>query len=635
MNDSAATEGADYRVLARKYRPQSFEDLIGQEALVRTLSNALDQGRLAHAFVLTGVRGVGKTTTARIIAKGLNCIGADGTGGPTVNPCGVCDNCRSITDDRHVDVLEMDAASHTGVDDIREIIDGVRYRPVSARYKVYIIDEVHMLSRNAFNALLKTLEEPPDHVKFIFATTEIPKVPITVLSRCQRFDLRRIGAEDLIALFTRICAKEDVEAEEEALRLVARAADGSARDGLSLLDQAMALATGPIAPNLVQEMLGLADRGDILDLFEELMRGKLPEALARVNAMHDLGADPLVIAQDLLDTTHLVTRFKVAPENAALGASEIERTRGTAMADALGMPHLGRAWQMFLKGITEIQQAPSPLAALEMVLIRLAHLSDMPSPGDVIKSLQSGSPITAKAAPPPGSGGAPAPAASMELAPTSPTTLPTASTAPPPATPTPETSAPPVTGAPEPIALENVPPPATPSVDFPDEPTPETTNGPASFAEIVALFEEKREAVLHARLARDVRPIRVEPGVLEFEATSDVDAALAGSIGKLLIEWTGRPWSVTLGEGPGEPSLMERRDAAEARVREEASTDPVVAAVLETFPGATVEAVRPLIGPETGGDEPHPEPLDDLEDMDDDDDLIPDTGAMAARVNES
>jgi len=633
MNDSAATEGADYRVLARKYRPQSFDDLIGQEALVRTLSNALDQGRLAHAFVLTGVRGVGKTTTARIIAKGLNCIGADGAGGPTVNPCGVCDNCRSITEDRHVDVLEMDAASHTGVDDIREIIDGVRYRPVSARYKVYIIDEVHMLSRNAFNALLKTLEEPPDHVKFIFATTEIRKVPITVLSRCQRFDLRRIGAEDLIALFTTICAKEEVEAEEEALRLVARAADGSARDGLSLLDQAMALATGPIAPDLVQEMLGLADRGEILDLFEELMRGKLPEALARVNAMHDLGADPLVIAQDLLDTTHLVTRFKVAPENAALSVSEIERTRGGAMAEALGTPHLGRAWQMFLKGITEIQQAPSPLAALEMVLIRLAHLSDMPSPGDVIKSLQSGAPVTAKAgAPPPASTGAPAAAAPASLvAPPETPTATAATAAEAPAAPeqaTPEPAAPELNEVPVEVAAE------APNA-APIEAVIESSDGPSSFAEIVALFEAKREAVLHARLARDVRPVRVEPGVLEIEATGDVDSALAGSIGKLLVEWTGQPWAVTLSDAPGEPTLMERRDAAEARVREEASTDPVVAAILENFPGAAVEAVRPLIGPDTGQDAPHPEPLDDIDDMDDDDDLGLDNGAPVARVNES
>ncbi len=604
MNDSAAAEGADYRVLARKYRPQNFDDLIGQEALVRTLRNALEQGRLAHAFVLTGVRGVGKTTTARIIAKGLNCTGADGSGGPTVNPCGVCDNCRSITEDRHVDVLEMDAASHTGVDDIREIIDGVRYRPVSARYKVYIIDEVHMLSRNAFNALLKTLEEPPDHVKFVFATTEIRKVPITVLSRCQRFDLRRIGSDDLIRLFTTICAKEGVEAEEEALRLVARAADGSARDGLSLLDQAMALAQGPIGPALVQEMLGLADRGEVLDLFEDLMRGKLPEVLARVTAMHDLGADPLVIAQDLLETTHLVTRFKVAPDSARQDASEIERSRGKALAEALGMPHLGRAWQMLLKGITEIQNAPSPLAALEMLLIRLAHLSDLPSPADVIKSLQSGEPVGTRppAASAPASAGAAAKAVAEPVPPSAPSVAETAD--------------------PEPAA--------------PEPPAPDAPAMPASFEEIVALFETHREAVLHARLVREVRPVRVAPGELEIEATSDVDTALAGSIGKLLMEWTGRPWTVTLSDEVGEPTLAERRDAAEARVREEASTDPVVAAVLASFPGATVEAVRPLIGPETAITEPHPEPPDDGEDDDDDEGAAGDSGAIAraARANE-
>jgi DNA polymerase-3 subunit gamma/tau len=613
MSDSAAAEGADYRVLARKYRPQNFDDLIGQEALVRTLKNALDQGRLAHAFVLTGVRGVGKTTTARIIAKGLNCIGADGKGGPTVNPCGVCDNCRSITEDRHVDVLEMDAASHTGVDDIREIIDGVRYRPVSARYKVYIIDEVHMLSRNAFNALLKTLEEPPDHVKFVFATTEIRKVPITVLSRCQRFDLRRIGSDDLVTLFTTICAKEGVEAEAEALRLVARAADGSARDGLSLLDQAMALADGPISPSLVQEMLGLADRGEVLDLFEDLMRGRLPAVLARVNAMHDLGADPLVIAQDLLESTHLVTRFKVAPDNVGQDTSEIERSRGGALAEALSMPHLGRAWQMLLKGITEIQQAPSPLAALEMVLIRLAHLSDMPSPADVIRNLGAGEPVSARAAsaPPPVPAGAPAaradPVAASQPDDPGPAMI---------ADLEPETPAP---GMPEPPALE------------PEEPAARPL--PSSFAEIVALFENHREAVLHARLARDVRPVRVEPGLLEIENTGDVDAALTGAIAKLLMEWTGQPWSVTLSDAPGEPTLAERRDAAEARVREEASTDPVVAAVLESFPGAAVEAVRPLIGPDQGTTDPHPDPLEG----DDDDDDEPGNGddmTVPARARE-
>ena len=617
MNDSVTTEGAaDYRVLARKYRPQSFDDLIGQEALVRTLRNALDQGRLAHAFVLTGVRGVGKTTTARIIAKGLNCIGADGTGGPTINPCGVCDNCRSITEDRHVDVMEMDAASHTGVDDIREIIDGVRYRPVSARYKVYIIDEVHMLSRNAFNALLKTLEEPPDNVKFIFATTEIRKVPITVLSRCQRFDLRRIGAEDLIALFTSICGKEGVEAEEEALRLVARAADGSARDGLSLLDQAMALATGPIAPALVQEMLGLADRSEILDLFEDLMRGRLPEALARVGAMHDLGADPLVIAQDLLETTHLVTRFKVAPESAAQGASEIERTRGGALAEALATPHLARAWQMFLKGIAEIQQAPSPLAALEMVLIRLAHLSDMPSPADVIKTLQSGGTLAASAA---SVSAAPASGTAALAAPV-PASSPASAQAQAPALAIPEDVALAETdaAAPVPSPAEAMTVSSTPSL-------------PGTFAEIVSLFEAKREAVLHARLVRDVRPVRVEPGVLEIESAADVDNALAGSLGKMLMAWTEQPWTVTISDSRGEPTIVERKDAAEALVREEASADPVVAAVLANFPGAAVEAVRPLIAVNIGDDEPHPEPPEDTDDGDDDDD----DGAIIARVNES
>ena len=301
-------------MLARKYRPQTLDDLKGQDALVRTLRNALASGRLAHAFVLTGVRGVGKTTTARIIAKGLNCIGPDGTGGPTVTPCGVCDACRSITEDRHVDVMEMDAASRTGVDDIREIIEGVRYKPVSARYKVYIIDEVHMLSRNAFNALLKTLEEPPEHVKFIFATTEIRKVPVTVLSRCQRFDLRRFDISELMTLFGTICGKEGVAADEEALALISRAADGSARDGLSILDQAMALADGKITASQVQDMLGLADRALVFDLFESMMGGKIAEALEIVRSTYASGADPVVVLQDLLDLTHLITRLKLAPD---------------------------------------------------------------------------------------------------------------------------------------------------------------------------------------------------------------------------------------------------------------------------------------------------------------------------------
>ena len=378
-NDLSARE---YRVLARKYRPQTFKDLIGQETLVKTLANALQYGRLAHAFVLTGVRGIGKTTTARIIAKGLNCVGADGNGGPTINPCGTCSNCLSITEDRHVDILEMDAASRTGVDDIREILDGVRYKPVGARYKIYIIDEVHMLSKNAFNALLKTLEEPPENVKFIFATTEIRKVPITVLSRCQRFDLRRIGIEDLINLFSTICEKENIQADSEALRLIARAADGSARDGLSLLDQAMALTEDQISPELVQKMLGLGDKKELFDLFEEVMQGNVPEALSRVVNLNALGADPLQIAQDLMEITHLVTKFKVASKDVGEMVTDLEIERDNYLASKLPMVQLGRCWQMLLKGISEIQQATSQLAALEMVLIMLAYLAEPDKPDE-------------------------------------------------------------------------------------------------------------------------------------------------------------------------------------------------------------------------------------------------------------
>ena len=315
--DDKADKALPYRVLARKYRPTDFTTLVGQEAMVRTLRNAIATGRIAHAFMLTGVRGVGKTTTARIIARALNCVGADGKGGPTVDPCGVCDNCKAITEDRHVDVIEMDAASRTGIDDVRELIEGVRYRPVSARYKVYIIDEVHMLSEKAFNALLKTLEEPPPHVKFLFATTEIRKVPVTVLSRCQRFDLKRVPQDVLIEHFGKISATEKVEISPEALALIARAADGSVRDGLSMLDQAIAHGGGVVDAAQVRDMLGLADRSRVLELFEKTMRGDAPSVVASLGEMHDSGADPVVILQDLLELTHWVTRLKVAPEAAA------------------------------------------------------------------------------------------------------------------------------------------------------------------------------------------------------------------------------------------------------------------------------------------------------------------------------
>ena len=379
-----------YQVLARKYRPARFADLIGQDAAVRTLTNAIQSGRMAQAFVLTGVRGIGKTTTARIIARALNCTGPDGTGGPTPEPCGVCDNCVAIAEDRHVDVLEMDAASRTGIDDIRELIEGVRYRPVQARRKVYIIDEVHMLSRQAFNGLLKTLEEPPEHVVFIFATTEARKIPVTVLSRCQRFDLRRLDRDELASHFARIAEAEGIAIDGEALAMIARAADGSVRDGLSLLDQAIALQGGhgdgegsgaAVGAESVRAMLGLADRAQVFDLLEAVLRGHAPEALEILAALYESGADPAVVLQDLLEASHLVTRGKLVPETfEGAGVPETERVRGRALAEALSLPDLARAWQVLLKGLGEARAAPVPLQAAEMVLIRLAHASQLPNP---------------------------------------------------------------------------------------------------------------------------------------------------------------------------------------------------------------------------------------------------------------
>ena len=541
-NDLSAQE---YRVLARKYRPQTFSDLIGQETLVKTLANALQYGRLAHAFVLTGVRGIGKTTTARIIAKGLNCVGEDGQGGPTINPCGMCSNCLSITEDRHVDVLEMDAASRTGVDDIREIIDGVRYKPVAARYKVYIIDEVHMLSKNAFNALLKTLEEPPENVKFIFATTEIRKVPITVMSRCQRFDLRRISIEDLINLFSTICEKENIKADSEALRLIARAADGSARDGLSLLDQSMALTDDQISPELVQKMLGLGGKKELFDLFEEVMQGNLPEALSRVGNLNALGSDPLQIAQDLLEITHLVTKFKVASKVVGEIVTDLEIERGNYLATKLPMVQLGRCWQMLLKGVGEIQQASSQLAALEMVLIRLAYLAEPNKPDETVERAnldikkkvnvsQINSDETSK----------------QEI-----TVLESRSN---------ELS--------HPQGLRDI-----------------------AFADIVDLFEKKREGVIHSKLVTKVRLVSVAACRLEIMETNEIDNKFAVQVSKLLREWTGQDWMVSVVHREGEKTMQQQMLEKERSMKSVAAQDPLVARIIETFPGATINTVRPLL----------------------------------------
>ena len=399
-----------YRVLARKYRPQNFDELIGQDALVRTLTNAIESGRIAHAFMLTGVRGVGKTTTARIIAKALNYRGADGQAGPTTGPTDDCQLCKAISEDRHPDVIEMDAATRTGVDDIREILDGVRYAPTEARYKVYVIDEVHMLSKNAFNALLKTLEEPPEHVKFIFATTEIRKVPITVLSRCQRFDLRRVDVPTLSTHFTNICEKEGVNCEDAAVAMIARAADGSVRDGLSILDQAMALGGETITAQAVEDMLGLADRAKSLDLLERALTGEMPEALNIMDDLYKNGADPGVVMQDLLDLTHTLTKLRAVPETKDMNftMAQDEVTRAAELAGKLTMPTLGKTWQILLKGLGEVKIAPNPQSAAEMVLIRLAYAADLPDPAVLIKSLKDGEPSAPAPSSPPSGAGAPA-----------------------------------------------------------------------------------------------------------------------------------------------------------------------------------------------------------------------------------
>jgi DNA polymerase-3 subunit gamma/tau len=554
----------DYRVLARKYRPATFSELIGQEALVRTLTNAIEAGRIAQAFMLTGVRGVGKTTTARIVAKALNCIGPDGTGGPTVSPCGVCEHCTAIAGDRHVDVIEMDAASRTGVDDIRELIDGVRYRPVSARYKVYVLDEVHMLSKNAFNALLKTLEEPPEHVKFVFATTEIRKVPVTVLSRCQRFDLRRVPVDQLATHFSKVAEAEGMTVEPDALAMIARAADGSVRDGLSILDQAIALSSGTLEAERVRDMLGLADRNRVWDLFDATMRGDAPEALSLLEELYGVGADPAVVIEDLLDITHFLTRAILVPE--ALDrptTAELERTRGREMAEKLSLPILARAWQMLMKGLGEVRAAPAPIQAAEMVLIRLIHVADMPPPADLAAKLKEqmaggggGSPAGGG---PGGSGGGGAAASALPR----PSVIRGGAAA----------AAPRAEAAPTPDAVAR------------DKPQP------ADFHAIVALFEAHKEARLATHLKRDVHPVHVEPGRLEFRPGPHAPSGLVGDLGRVLGTLTGRRWVVSVSNEPGEATLAEQAERAEADRRGRAERDPLVQAVRAAFPDIEITRV--------------------------------------------
>jgi DNA polymerase III subunit gamma/tau len=588
MTDTAAP--TPYRVLARKYRPTDFAGLIGQEAMVRTLTNAIQSGRLAHAFVLTGVRGVGKTTTARIIARALNCVGPDGQGGPTIDPCGTCAHCRAIAEDRHVDILEMDAASRTGVNDIREIIEGVRYRPTSARFKVYIIDEVHMLSTAAFNALLKTLEEPPEHVKFVFATTEIRKIPVTVLSRCQRFDLRRVDIGVLSTHFAGIAAKERADIEPGALKLIARAADGSVRDGLSLLDQAISHGAGLVTEAQVRDMLGLADRARVFDLFEAVMKGAVAQALDQICDQYAAGADPVVVLQDMLELTHWLTRLKVTPDAADnSAASETERVKGGEMAKGLSMAVLTRAWQMLLKGLAETRSAPNPLQAAEMAIVRLAYAAELPTPAELVEQARN------QPTPPRGGGGG-APVGNGNVIN--------------------------ATGQ----RLDMVPA-GGPATALKMQPAPEVAVQPAhlpvmpaSFAEVVALFKEKREITIAAALRHDVQVVRCEAGRLEFrlrDARSHAD--LAAKIGRHLSDWTGRRWAVAVNSvDSAEPTLADQEARAETQRREDAANHPLVKAVLAAFPGAGIEAVRDL-APDVGDDDA----VGDFDDMGGTDEMIP------------
>jgi|SRR5579884_2179068 len=552
-----------YRVLARKYRPLTFAELIGQEAVVRTLSNAIAAGRIAHAFMLTGVRGVGKTTTARIIARALNCVGPDGAGGPTPIPCGVCAQCRAIAEDRHVDVIEMDAASRTGVDDIRELIEGVRYRPVSGRYKIYIIDEVHMLSRQAFNALLKTLEEPPPDVKFVFATTEIHKVPLTVLSRCQRFALRRVPQGLLARHYGEIAAREGIEIEPAALSLLARAADGSVRDGLSLLDQAIVLCGARIAEPAVRDMLGIADRGLVFALFESVLRGDAAAALERMDGLYEGGADPAMVVRELLDLCHFVTRLKLAPEAGADDPlAEGDREHARPLAERLSLPVLARAWQMLLKGLEEVERAPSPKQAIEMVLVRLAYVADLPAPAELVRALEEGgtrppAPAVTEPMHAPEGGGAPPPVPAMRSG---------------------ESGAAGALKLAEPADLPIAAPPPR--------------KVPQSFAEVVALCEERREVVLRSHLVSHVHLVHFEPGHIECRLDEDAPKGLVNQLGQLLGEWTGMRWLVAVSDAEGAPTLKQQEEERERTLRNEVAAHPLVRAVLETFPGATIAAVR-------------------------------------------
>ena len=589
------TKAPAYQVLARKYRPETFADLVGQDAMVQTLRNAFEAERIAQAFIMTGIRGTGKTTTARIIAKGMNCVGTNGLGGPTIDPCGVCENCTSIMEGRHVDVLEMDAASRTGVSDVREIIDSVAYRAASARYKIYIIDEVHMLSTNAFNALLKTLEEPPAHVKFIFATTEIRKVPVTVLSRCQRFDLRRIEPEIMITLLRKVANAEDAKITDEALGLITRAAEGSARDAQSLLDQSISHGAGETSAEQVRAMLGLADRGRVLDLFDLILRGDATGALNEISAQYAEGADPIAVLRDLAEVSHWVSVIKVTPEAAEdPTVSPDERNRGLKMANALPMRVLSRMWQMLLTALEEVGRAPNSMMAAEMAIIRLTHVADLPTPTDLIRKLQNTIPPAKAAANADTSSGGQVQHSQKAVHNDSQTRKPAAEQA------IPTNSGPTSGGVPASgnTAMALAPPKDEPLAHF------------ASFEDVLELIRHHRDVKLLVDVETSLRLISYAPGRIDFEPTDSAPRDLAQRLGVRLKSWSGNRWAISIGTGGGS-TIAETKNAVKEALKDQAKAHPLVMAVFDAFPKAKIINIRT---PQALEAEAHVDALPEIED---------------------
>ena len=536
-----------YVVLARKYRPQNFDDLVGQDALVQTLTNAIKNNRLHHAYILTGIRGVGKTTTARIIAKALNCIGLDGKSGPTVHPCGVCENCKAITEGRHIDVMELDAASHTGVDDIREILDGVRYKPTNARYKIYIIDEVHMLSKSAFNALLKTLEEPPSHVKFIFATTEIRKVPVTILSRCQRFDLQRISIEDLTGLFKKILDNEKISYDEEALHIIAKAADGSARDGESLLDQSISLGGGKVRTDIVKNMIGLADRNQVFELFENLATGKVDKVITNLQEQYKNGANPTTLLQDLINITHMLAKARIIPSSVNdISLTENERDFCTKMSPVVSIAVLSKIWQMMIKGLGELQVAPVQIDALEMILIRVAYSANLPTPYELLNDVKKNSSL---------GNSRPFEAAA---------------------------------GAPQKAPEQQVVNPTIRTESLPEK----NNSGIFKSAEdLVAYLEANRKMLVSYAIKNDVTIHEFADGFMKMTISDKIHPDFIMNLHKILAEATGKEWKIDILRGHLGETIADKERAKSEEEKRSIMEYPLVKAIMAEFKGAKIETL--------------------------------------------